>query len=316
MLSDFYPPVVGGMERHVESLSRKLIDRGHDVRVCTSWHEGLPKFEVIQGVKVTRIEGFFQKVRYLYGDPTRRYPPPTYDALTTRKLESLIREHKPELIHAHGWILYSALQLRHKMKVPIVVTLHDYGLICPKKTLLLSNRNVCETPFTPKCVRCAGEEYGLPKSLLVSVLTKHNRKYLDRVDRYLAVSSFVREVHCKYLGLPAADVVVIPNFHDADQEIDEAGLSGTLPDDFILFVGSLHPAKGVDTLTEAYSLISTKTSLVLIGAKRPRYTYREKSNVRVFENAPVALVAEAYKRCRFVIIPFSQIRVLQLHSKQ
>jgi glycosyltransferase involved in cell wall biosynthesis len=189
------------------------------------------------------------------------------------------------------------------MKVPIVVTLHDYGLICPKKTLLLTNRNVCETPFTLECVKCASEEYGFTKSLAVSVLTKHNRKYLGRVSRYFAVSSFVREVHCKYLGLPADDIVVIPNFYDADQELDAAGLGETLPDDFILFVGYLHPSKGVDVLQEAYSRIRTEVPLVLIGAKNPRYIYRETPDVRVFENAPAALVSEAYKRCRFVVIP-------------
>jgi len=301
MLSDFYPPLVGGMEKHVESLSRKLVDRGHNVMVCTSWHQGLQHFDVVHGVEVTRIEGLFQKTKYLYGDSARRYPPPTYDCLTARKLESLIREHKPELIHVHGWILYSALPLRQKLKIPIVVTLHDYGLVCPKRTFLLTDRNVCKRPFTIQCVKCAREDYGFAKSLATSVLVKRNRKNLRNIDKYFAVSSFVKEVHCKYLNLQNEDVAIIPNFCDDYREPD-SGLE-RLPNDFILFVGSLNPSKGVDTLLDAYSKLKTNIPLVLIGARDRNHSYRQPKNVIVHENASDSLVAEGYRKCRFVIIP-------------
>ena len=38
MLSEFYPPIIGGMERHVQTLSHELVRRGHHVAVATLQH--------------------------------------------------------------------------------------------------------------------------------------------------------------------------------------------------------------------------------------------------------------------------------------
>jgi hypothetical protein len=35
LLTDFYPPTVGGIERHVQLLGRCLVDRGHRVAVAS-----------------------------------------------------------------------------------------------------------------------------------------------------------------------------------------------------------------------------------------------------------------------------------------
>ena len=35
MISDFYHPVLGGVEKHVRSLSTALVERGHHVAVAT-----------------------------------------------------------------------------------------------------------------------------------------------------------------------------------------------------------------------------------------------------------------------------------------
>ena len=45
MLTDMYPPIVGGVEQHVRSLSAELTGRGHEVAVATLWHEGLAEYE-------------------------------------------------------------------------------------------------------------------------------------------------------------------------------------------------------------------------------------------------------------------------------
>ena len=35
MISDFYPPIIGGSYKHVQTLSRQLVKRNHQVVVCT-----------------------------------------------------------------------------------------------------------------------------------------------------------------------------------------------------------------------------------------------------------------------------------------
>lgn len=51
-----YYPALGGAERHVQSLSEELVRFGHRVVVVTMTHnKNLPRFEVINGVKVLRL---------------------------------------------------------------------------------------------------------------------------------------------------------------------------------------------------------------------------------------------------------------------
>lgn len=302
MLSDFYPPIIGGMERHVSLLSRELAQRDHEVIVCTIGNKHLPEVQISGKVKIIRCEGFFQKIPFLYNDPKRKYPSPIQDLLITRKLKNIIVKERPDVIHAHGWILYSVLSLKKKIRIPLIVTLHDYGSICPKKTLM-NAREICDRAFTNKCINCAKESYSLIKSFFTYYSVKSNKDKLKVVDKFIAVSHFVKQVHSRHLGLKPEDIVVIPNFYERNRGKPDLEDTEILPKDFVLFVGALAPYKGVDILIEAYKKIDTKTKLVLVGTKQPNHHYETTKNIIIVENALNNVVKEAYSRCRFVVIP-------------
>jgi len=302
MLSDFYPPIIGGMEKHVSLLGRELARRGHEVIVCTTGRKDLPKIEYNSGVKVVRFEGLFQKIPFLHADSRRRYPAPIQDFIITEKLKTIIKEERPDVVHSHGWILYSFLPLKKQLGIPLIVTLHSYDFICSRKNLLI-DRKICNRPFTIRCVVCGLESYGLTKSFFAYLGVKLNEKKLGLVDKYIAVSSFVKEAYCKHLGLGDKDIVVIPNFHEIEEQNPEVLESQMLPDDFILFVGALTPSKGIDVLLKAYRRLKTETRLVIIGIKGPRVYYERTKNVTIIENAPDNVVNEAYEKCRFTVVP-------------
>jgi len=301
MISDFYPPFMGGMYRHVQLLSRGLVKRGHKVTVCTVGNKYLNGFEEDRGVKVIRFEGFFQRIPFLFEDTKRKRPPPMRDFLITKKLEKIIKKERPDVLHAHGWILYSAVSMREKWKIPLVTTLHDYGFICPKVILLKENR-ICETPFTRKCVICTKDWYGPVKSLGAYCGVKLNRKRLKCVDKFIAVSKYVKEIYSRLLDLNNKDIIVIPNFYDRklNKDVVETKI---LPKDFVLYVGALYPGKGGDVLIEAYRRLNTKSKLVIIGITHPKYDYKAEENVVILKNAPSEIVMEALLKCRFGIIP-------------
>lgn len=305
LLSDFYPPIMGGMEKHVLLLARALERKGHEVIVYTVGHEKLPKIAEENGVKVIRSRGFFQKMPFLFKEAEKKYHPPLQDLLITNELKSIINRERPDILHAHGWILYSAMPLRKRLNVPLVATLHDYGLICPKRTLMTGYR-ICNETFKSKCISCGRDAYGLMKSFFSYYGVKSNKNQLKIVDKFIAVSSFVKKAHLRHLALNADDIVVIPNFYESEED---AKLNvrvrdyGGLPEDYILFVGALAPYKGVDLLIEAYKRIDTKTKLVLVGTKQPTHRYQTTKNIIIVEDAPNNVVKEAYSRCRFVVIP-------------
>ena len=301
MVSDTYPPITGGLGRHVQLLSQELIKRGHEVVVFTVGYPDLPEYEEKAGVKSYRSQGFFQRSPFLYKDVNNKKPAPICDWLISRKLKQIIKDEKPDIVHAHGWIIYSVLPLKKELKIPLAATLHDYGLICPKTTLLREN-TICNEPFTSKCLDCGKSQYGVVKSLATYSGVKMGKARLAKVDKFIAVSSFMEEVHSKYLGLSDKDIVAIPNFYAAEAR-EEVRTIESLPKDFILFVGALVPTKGVDFLIEAYKKLDTKTKLVLIGGNHLDYRYENTENILVMENAPYVVVMEAYRNCLFAVFP-------------
>src|SRR5437879_2015598 len=76
MLSQFYPPIIGGVEQHVRTLSVELASRRHDVAVITIRHDDQPTFEMDHGVRIHRIRSSMQRVPWLFGDNGRQHAPP------------------------------------------------------------------------------------------------------------------------------------------------------------------------------------------------------------------------------------------------
>jgi len=300
MLSDLYPPTLGGMEKHVQALSRELAKRGHQVIVCTTGLPDLPKYEEEKGVKIERLQGFFQRIPFMYRDPRKRFHPPTEDWSLVKQLRQIVQRQRPDIIHAHGWILYSALPLRRDFSIPLLATLHDYGFLCPKRSLLTTQNTLCNEPFTSHCIVCGNQQYGFMKSLAAYYGVRINKSRLKSMDKFIAVSEFVKEVHVKHLGLSDKDVVTIPVFFSPEPEREK---EIELPEDFILFVGVLIPDKGVNVLIEAFRKLDTQTKLILIGGKHPDYRYNSTRNIVVIENAPHHMVMHAMSRCRFAVFP-------------
>jgi glycosyltransferase involved in cell wall biosynthesis len=301
MLSDLYSPFLGGIERHVQSLSKALGVRGHKVVVGTIGGRGLPRYEEEGQVEVHRLEGIFQRVPFVSRDTGRKWHPPARNRWIGKKLAEIIEEESPDIIHAHGWIVYSAANLRRRYKIPLVYTIHDYRLFCPNM-LMLRGTTICDGPSARACLGCVGQRFGLLRALFAYCGVRGNRKSLRYIDHFIAVSDFVRETNQRQLRLDAARITTIPNFCDPGSG-NGRGRDQDLPDDFVLNVGWLMPHKGVDVLIEAFRSLNVTTKLLIIGIEHPDFSYEGSGNVMVLRNAPHSTVMEAFSKCRFAVFP-------------
>jgi glycosyltransferase involved in cell wall biosynthesis len=109
MLAQFYPPIIGGEERHVQDLSAALVERGHQVSVATLWHPGQQRLALEAGVRVHRIRGAFQRLDWLFREPVRRHAPPFPDPRAVWELWRILRLEQPDVVHGHNWLSYSFL---------------------------------------------------------------------------------------------------------------------------------------------------------------------------------------------------------------
>lgn len=305
MIAQFYPPTIGGEERHVRNLSIELAARGHDVALATLWHQGLAEYEIDQGVRIYRIRASVQRLAFLFREQSRQYAPPFPDPEALAALQRIVHSERPEIVHAHNWIVYSFVPLKRWSKARLVMTLHDYSLVCVQKRMIYQN-TVCSGPTLPKCIGCASKFYG-PAKGIPSLLANHMWGQIERkcVDMFLPVSQAVADR--TQLARSRMPYRIIPNFvpdniSTLSDESDPRLLQ--LPQgDFLLFVGDVTHDKGIDVLLEAYMQLDSTIPLVLIGRLGHDLTQDFPSNVRVLQDWPHGAVMAAWRRCTLALAP-------------
>jgi glycosyltransferase involved in cell wall biosynthesis len=265
MLAQWYPPLIGGEELHVRNLSRELVRRGHDVSVATLWQPDLPELEDDEGVRVYRVKGTVQRARRLFADGGRRSATPFPDPGTVAGIARVMDRERPQIVHAHNWLVHSFLPLKRPRGPRLVLSLHDFSLVCATKVMLRDGA-ACDGPAPAKCLACAAGHYGALKGA-VTVATNwlSGSAELALVDLFLPVSTAVADGN--RLGGRSLPYRVVPNFApDAIVDVDPPHGDPRLPDDgYLLFVGAFGRLKGLDLLLRAYADLDDRPPLVLIG---------------------------------------------------
>ncbi|HZU12935.1 MAG TPA: glycosyltransferase family 4 protein [Chloroflexota bacterium] len=305
LLCDFYAPFIGGIERHVRTLAQELIRRGYHVAVATLRVGDLPAFEIDGGIRVHRIQGWNRALSRLYQVPGREWPTPLPDPGLVQGLRSVIAREQPDIVHARGWIMYSFLPLKPLGHARLIVTLHDYSLVCARKSFMFQGEEVCTGPSYGKCVTCAAGQYGgIVKSAAVTTGLFASSLMHGAVDRYLAVSRAVAAASAA--GTRGKEIEVVPTFIP-DSSLDEARESprpSFLPEgDYLLFVGLLRAHKGLDILLRAYAELDGAPPLVLLGTRGEGTPDDFPVGVHVIYDVPHPQVMSAWAHCLFGVVP-------------
>jgi glycosyltransferase involved in cell wall biosynthesis len=305
MVSQFYPPVVGGAEHHVRNLSKALVGRGHLVSVATiQLADDEPSSSEDSGVQVHRLRTSVQRVDRAFTSELKSAPPlPDPEAVIA--LRRIVRAEQPNVIHAHDWLARSVLPRLAREPLPLIVTLHDYSLVCAQKRLV-HRLAPCSGPGMFKCLACTSEHYGRFKGPSIA-LANWGARCSDRrsgVSMYLAVSRAV--ANGNQLERRRLPFRVIPNFVPDDlgtmPEGDDPVLAHLPERDFLLFVGDVARDKGVEVLLAAYRRLDDPPPLVLIGR---RYLPLENlpRGVLVLGLVSTAGVMTAWRRSLLGVVP-------------
>ncbi len=113
MMTNTYLPLVGGLERSIESFTKEYRKRGHRVMIVAPEYENSPKKE-LDVVRVPALQNF-------YGSKFSVKLP--LDGLFSEALGDF----KPDIVHVHHPFLMgdTALRLAYERKVPLVFTHHS-----------------------------------------------------------------------------------------------------------------------------------------------------------------------------------------------
>jgi glycosyltransferase involved in cell wall biosynthesis len=232
----FPPSTLGGVSTHVDLISRGLTSRGHSVSVATTNRLDLKHVMAASGIRETGgLRVYYAKAHW----PGRYFLAPGI----LRVLEQWIPEF--DIIHVHDtrtFVGLAAYMLTRRLSVPYVLTCH--GSLSVK---------VGDT---------------VSKVLHDRVLGKGLVKNASRV---IAVSAMeVRDFAA--FGIPPERILVIPNSLPLDETVlynrpsSRNTRNGT--EQTVLFLGRIHPIKGIDRLIEAFGLVrqrNTTARLLIVG---------------------------------------------------
>ena len=259
----------GGAELYMYRLADLLDERGAEIRYFGMRHpQNLPS--ETERFYVSQVD--FENPVTLR-ERVRAAGRAIYSLEARSRLADLLDAEAPfDVAHLHNTyhqLSPSFLASLRAAGVPVVMTVHDYKLVCPVYTL---------TSHGEMCERCVGGHFtnavrrrcnrgSLSGSALVAGETwLHSRLHLwERgVDMFVTPSSYLRD-RLVAGGYPPERVVAVPNFVDPDEFVAADG-----PGEGFLYLGRLSHEKGVETLIEAAAGTDARITIAGDGPERAR----------------------------------------------
>lgn len=220
-----------------------------------------------------------------------------------KAMREALRRENPDVVNVHNlfpFITPAALRECKKAGVPVIMTVHNFRLICPTGLFMRDNRP-CELCLEKGnewgCVR-----YNCEHSILKSVgyaarnaVARLRRHYIDCVDLFACITDFQRRKLIA-AGFPAEKIVVIPNSIDAGKEPEST------KGDYVAFSGRISGEKGVDLIIEA-ARRNPGIQFRLAGAVRDKELVEKlPGNVRLEGYLHDEALNEFYKNAMFFVM--------------
>jgi len=209
-----------------------------------------------------------------------------------RQVRELIGSWRPDVIHAHNlWMRLSPvpLQAAGEVGIPVMMTVHDYAWICPRKWMITEDGRPCDIGFGRRCAvsGCRGSHEGrvwLPFNALRWLKTAWHRTMLTRwVDRFISPSRHLAGWMERSLGVD--EVIHIPNFASGPRGGSVQPIKNPKT---LAFAGRLSREKGVDVLLRSMPVVISEhpdTRLIIAGDGPQRKYLERLVKVLEIENA-------------------------------
>ena len=242
------------------STGRLLSGKGHKVIFWGMKHSSNPIYPFedyfVSNVDFNKPMGVFQQLRAFFNI--------LYSLEAKRKIKKLIEKDRPDIVHLNNFahhISPSILGVLRKYNIPVVMTLHDFKLVCPYWYLFLDGKpcEMCKSGSYYYCFinRCNNNSFF--RSLINTVEMYLHHKILhiyDLIDVFISPSMFLKE-KMKKMGFEK-EIIFLSNFIDMKDYSPKFG-SDTKT---ICYFGRLSKEKGLFTLLDVIKKIDVKLKII------------------------------------------------------
>lgn len=220
-----------------------------------------------------------------------------------KAMRKTLKREKPDIVNVHNlypFLSPAALRECKRAGVPVVMTIHNFRLMCPTG-LFMRNNKPCEL-----CLENGNEwnciKYNCENSLLKSVgyatrnaVARIRRHYLDCVDMFACITDFQRQKLIQ-AGFPSEKLTVIPNSADT-----HTSLNLTIGS-YVAYSGRISREKGVDMIIDA-ARQHPEIPFKLAGAVRDESLVKDlPTNVELKGYLSGESLADFYGNARFFVM--------------
>lgn len=190
------------------------------------------------------LKSFFSIPRFFYSFEAKN------------NISRLLIDLKPDIAHIHLYkanLTSSILPELKKHKIPVIITLHDYDMLCPQNLMLDGKMNICSKCVTGSALNCIIYKCNR-NNFLFSCISSFEfffrttffpfEKYFNKI---IAVSKFGQKLH-QESGKFRSEIYHLYNFYP-NIELNEINKTKGI---YFLYFGRLSKEKGLMTLYSAW----------------------------------------------------------------
>jgi len=325
-----------GSEVYSQSICNEL-SKYHKVSVFTREENPYsPDFEIRKQTENSNLDFYF--VNNPQGKDGYRHQ------VIDSNFGKLITEIKPDIAHiGHlNHLSTGIVDELNKQNIPIVFTLHDFWLMCPRGQFLTrsigkeNNFQMCDRQQDHKCatdcykVYFSGREENEAQDLEHWSTWTHQRMLetkaiINKVDLFIAPSNYLRNRFLNEFSVPENKIIYLdygfPTDYLTQTEKSKDNTNFTFG-----YIGTLIPAKGVNQLIEAFCQIETPATLRIYGRQNGQSTEalkllasKSKNNIEFAgEYINHNLANDVFSKVDCIVVPsiWSENSPLVIHEAQ
>lgn len=234
LLHNYYQ-IKGGEDAVLEQERNLLLNGGNEVSLYTISNDSITSF-------YDKFKVFLQA---------------HYSSSSKQKIKNFLERFRPDIVHVHNFfplLTPSIFDACNELKIPAVLTVHNFRLICPS-ALLMHDGQIYEKAIRGSAYKTVFDRVyknSLLGTLSVAHMIEHHKKkrtWQVKVSKIICLTEFQKS---KFLeaGFKSDNIRVKPNFKI--NTVSESDLSNQR-NGRALFVGRLSHEKGLELLLDAFS---------------------------------------------------------------
>lgn len=228
---------------------------------------GFQKYNVVGGEYFIKYVDYFSlsSIKKLLSAKSFFYSTESVNSLTAS-----ILKYRPDVAHVHlykGTLTSSVLGVLRLYRIPIVITLHDFGFLCPHNIMLdgklkLCSRCVQGSSFNCVINKCNRNNFILSTATYLEFIFQKNLyPFNEYFDKIIVLSVFSEKMHLKSEKF-SGKLVRLYNFYPNLGNEKVLFVKGN----YILYFGRISSEKGLDLLISAWLMKSRTLDLIIVGS--------------------------------------------------